>query len=168
MKSVFRQKEYEKRYYVSLRNNEHWTVGAERLIQSCKSAICLSDKEVGSYEIELPKLEVGEKFFLNDVVKEVTIQSVLRSSDGSITYYIEDILIETEESKTSLKESKEELLETRKLTEELNKTIGQNRKSEEQCHFYKNSYQSLKEEHEHYEKTHPYRHRFFNRKRHYF
>lgn len=162
MKSVFRQKEYEKRYYVSLRDNGHWTSGTERLIQSCKSAICLSDKEVGSYEIELPKLKVGEKFFLHNILKEVCIQSVLRSSDGSITYYIEDILIETEESKASLKEAKEELLKINKLTEELNEIKDEKNYDGEQCYLYKNAYRNLKKEYEDYKNTHPYEHRFFN------
>ena len=46
-------------------------------------------------------LEEGEKFFLKDIEKVVKIKSRMRSTDGSTTYYVEDEIVETENSKNS-------------------------------------------------------------------
>ena len=61
----------------------------------------LSDKVIGTYDIEIPMLEKGEEFFLHNIDKVVKIKNRMRSTDGSITYYVEDEFVETENSKKS-------------------------------------------------------------------
>ena len=53
-------------------------------------------------------LEVGDAFFLHDISQAVIIKSRMRSSDGSITYYVLDKIIETENTKRSKEECEKE------------------------------------------------------------
>ena len=66
----------------------------ETLIEVANEDKVISDKEIGRYDIEIPMLEIGDEFFLHDIQELVKIKSRTRSSDGSITYYIDDKIIE--------------------------------------------------------------------------
>ena len=65
---------------------------------------------IGEYDIDIPLLEKNEEFFLADIMQIVVIKKRLRSSDGSITYYVEDESVETEDQKKKLEEMYDELL----------------------------------------------------------
>lgn len=102
VKSVFRQREVEKIYGINCRKyswlyDEH----SDRMEINEIEQRVISDKMIGTYDIEIPMLEKGEEFFLEDVEKVVKIKNRMRSTDGSITYYVEDEIVETENSKKS-------------------------------------------------------------------
>ena len=100
VKSVFRQRTVEKIYGM---DSLCYSVYADkkRIEISEADKRVLSDKVIGTYDIEIPMLEKGEEFFLHDIEKTVKIQKRMRSTDGSITYYVEDEFAETENSKKS-------------------------------------------------------------------
>ena len=97
---------------------------------------------IDSCDIEIPMLEIGEEFFLSDITKTVRIKSRMRSSDGSITYYVEDEFVETENTKSSYE------------------------KCMEFVSNYSNRVESeitaLRTDFEEYKKKYKYKHRFFN------
>lgn len=100
VKSVFRQRTVEKIYGMdSLR----YSVYADRnkIEVSEADERVLSDKVIGTYDIEIPMLEKGEEFFLHNIDKVVKIKNRMRSTNGAITYYVEDEFVETENSKKS-------------------------------------------------------------------
>lgn len=102
VKSVFRQREIEKIYGINHFN--YWNPLADNVEKMEVSNIdkrVLSDKVIGEYDVEIPMLEVGEKFFLHDIGETVKIKNRMRSSDGSIAYYVEDKILETENSRKS-------------------------------------------------------------------
>lgn len=102
IKSIFRQREVEKIYgincrkYSRLYSNYYDKMEIEEI-----ELRVVSDKTIGIYDIEIPMLEKGEEFFLKDIEKVVKIKSRMRSTDGSTTYYVEDEIVETENSKNS-------------------------------------------------------------------
>ena len=102
VKSVFRQREIEKIYGINCRKYS-WLYDSlnDRMEVADIDTRVLSDKVIGTYDIEIPMLERGEEFFLEDIEKVVKISKRMRSSDGSITYYVEDEIVETENSKKS-------------------------------------------------------------------
>lgn len=69
----------------------------------------ISDEIIGEYDIDIPLLEKNEEFFLSDIVQIVKIKKRLRSSDGSITYYIQDEIVETKDQKKKLEDVYDEL-----------------------------------------------------------
>lgn len=149
-KSIFRRKTFEKLYYVGITD---WvnispnyclcTHGRTDKLTSCTENVEISDEEIGRYDIEIPLLEVGDEFFLHDIQKVVVIKSRLRSSDGSITYYVEDVTVETEN--------------TQKSKEIADKKVEKWNHEEEEI-------QKLKKEFEDYKREYKYKNRFFNRK----
>lgn len=149
-KSIFRRKTFEQIYYVGITewlnlspNYVMCTHGrTDNLISHTKN-IELSDVEIGRYDIEIPLLEVGDEFFLHDIQEIVKIKSRLRSSDGSITYYVEDIVVETENTQKS-----KEIADA--------KVENWNHKEEK--------YEKLKKEFDEYKEKYKYEHRFFNGK----
>jgi hypothetical protein len=102
VKSIFRQREVEKIYGINCSNHSWAYIDILRRmeIEEIDKRV-LSDKVIGTYDIEIPMLEKGEEFFLEDVEKVVKIKNRMRSTDGSITYYVEDEIVETENSKKS-------------------------------------------------------------------
>lgn len=70
----------------------------------------IADDVIGEYDIDIPLLEKNEEFFLADIMQIVVIKKRLRSYDGSITYYVEDEIVETEDQKKKLEEMYDELL----------------------------------------------------------
>lgn len=99
VKSIFRQRKiagkYEYNCYLGMRFN--------------RTAKVISDDVIGEYDIDIPTLEEDEEFFLADIAQIVIIKKKLRSSDGSITYYVEDKIVETEEEKQRIEKMYNEL-----------------------------------------------------------
>ncbi len=146
VKSIFRQREVEKLYRLKL--SECYSLGyttySSRSVGfEANEEIILSDKEIGRYDIEIPMLEVGDEFFFHDIQEVVVIKSKMRSSDNSITYYVEDKIIETENTKESY--------------EECNKIVEDYDNQEKEI-------KKLKEEFEDYKREYKYKNRFFNKK----
>lgn len=101
IKSVFRQRTVEKIYGIKTINYFSVYQDSRRIEISEADKRVLSDKVIGTYDIEIPMLKKGEEFFLHNIEKVVRIKNRMRSTDGSITYYVEDEFVETENSKKS-------------------------------------------------------------------
>lgn len=147
MKSIFRQREIEKLYELKVDSSYSYGIysyrSSSRVMAVGNDEKVISDKEIGRYDIEIPMLEVGDEFFLHDIQEVVVIKSKMRSSDGSITYYVEDKIIETENTKKSY--------------EECNNKI-------EHWDYEKEKFEKLEKEFEEYKKKYKYENRFFNKK----
>lgn len=100
VKSIFRQRKVAGKYVIDL-------FGETYLKKTDK---VIADDVIGEYDIDIPLLEKNEEFFLADIMQIVVIKKRLRSSDGSITYYVEDEIVETEDQKKKLEEMYDELL----------------------------------------------------------
>lgn len=100
VKSIFRQRKVAGKYVTDL-------FGETYLKKTDK---VIDDDVIGEYDIDIPLLEKNEEFFLADIMQIVVIKKRLRSSDGSITYYVEDDIVETEDQKKKLEEMYDELL----------------------------------------------------------
>ena len=100
VKSIFRQRKVAGKYVTDL-------FGETYLKKTDK---VIADDVIGEYDIDIPLLEKNEEFFLADIMQIVVIKKRLRSSDGSITYYVEDKIVETEDQKKKLEEMYDELL----------------------------------------------------------
>lgn len=128
IRSIFRQRQIEKIYVLIVKGNQilrplparfsdyaHITcdglwmdnspleMGDRLVVDACNGDI-ICEKEIGRYDIEIPMLDVGDEFFLHDIQKVIKIKSGMRSSDGSITYYVEDEMVETDVTKKSYDE----------------------------------------------------------------
>lgn len=99
VKSVFRQREIEKKYMLTQRFI-HWREH-DMIVETRIGDGEIEDKIIGVYNVEIPMLEIGDKFFLDDIQEVVEIRDRMRSTDGSIVYYVKDKYIETEYSKKS-------------------------------------------------------------------
>ena len=150
MKSIFRRKKYEAVYQIGVLETVYVTTNyvssilgkmKNNNVMSYKNKNELSDMVIGEYDIDLPLLEVGDEFFLQDIQELVKIKSRTRSSDGSVVYYVEDEIIETENSKTSKEECDEKVA-----------SWWQNERK----------YWDLKNEFDEYKEKYKYKHRFFN------
>ena len=152
VKSIFRQRENEKiyelhyyggGYFGLLRSESDVSLGTKSNTDNV-----ISDKVIGTYDIEIPMLEVGDEFFLHDIQEVVKVKSKMRSSDGSITYYTEDKVVETENTK---------------------KTYAECRQKIEHYKYEKEKFEDLekrldacKKELAEYKREYKYKHRFFN------
>lgn len=145
IRSIFRQREIEKLYELQefKRYDFYSDITSHRVVALGNYENVISDKEIGRYDIEIPMLEIGDKFFLHDIQEVVVIKSKMRSSDGSITYYTEDKIIETEKTKKSYEEC------TNKV---------------EQWDYEKKKFEKLEKEFDEYKKKYKYKNRFFNKK----
>lgn len=101
IKSVFRQREVEKIYGINRKSSWSSLINVDGMDILSIDKRVLSDKVIGTYNVEIPLLEVGEEFFLHDIEETVKIKNRMRSTDGSITYYVEDKILETENSRKS-------------------------------------------------------------------
>ena len=108
VKSIFRQREVEKLYKISVREQYFGYCTKYSIEIDDDSKNILSDKTIGEYDVEIPMLEVGDAFFLHDISQAVIIKSRMRSSDGSITYYVLDKFVETENTNRSKEECEKE------------------------------------------------------------
>ena len=89
-RSVFRRKEIERLYeFRKLYNWMRVPYETPFYFDYVTSGKELCEKEIGRYNIEMPLLEVGEEIFLDDIKESVRVVSRMRSTDGSVTYYVE-------------------------------------------------------------------------------
>ena len=153
-KSVFRRKEFEKIYefgireYIRVDDYFHTCTWGCSIIDPKKpSSNCylteIADIELGIYDVEMPMLEVGDEFFLHDIKELVKIKSRFRSSDGSVTYYVEDKVIETEN--------------TQKSKDLVNKQL-------ENWNHEEEKFEKIRKEFDEYKSKYKYENRFFNKK----
>ena len=154
VKSIFRQREVEKLYELCVRaengTNVCNCITRTKIIAVGNTEKVISDKEIGRYDIEIPMLEVGDEFFLHDIQEVIVIKSRMRSSDGSITYYVKDKIIDTEN--------------TQKSYEECSEKIEHWNQKEEEYIDLKNRLDDVKKEFRDYKKEYKYKNRFFNKK----
>lgn len=143
IKTIFRQKKYEKVYRLSYRGAREYEIDVSK-----KEDNLLSDEKIAEYNICIPMLRIGEEIFLEDIEKCITIRRSVRGSDGSIIYYIDDEFIETENTKKTLAECEEKILTYNKLKDEIIKSKKELKELEEEYKCYKNEYR--------------YKNRFFN------
>ena len=147
VKSVFRQREVEKLHELHYYGGDYF--GFYRSDSNVKLGTIaneenvISDKVIGTYDIEIPMLEIGDEFFLHDIQEVVKIKNNMRSSDGSITYYVEDKVVETENTKKSYAECREKI---------------------EHYKYEKEKFEDLEKRFEDYKREYKYKNRFFNRK----
>lgn len=99
VKSIFRQRKVAGKYVTNL--------FGETYLKETDEVI--SDEIIGEYDIDIPLLERNEEFFLSDITQIVKIEKKLRSSDGSITYYIQNEIVEIEDQKKKFEDAYNEL-----------------------------------------------------------
>lgn len=150
IKSIFRQREVEKLYELYYYGDDIYGLYSMKkyeqdvgLSTRINKNNVISDKVIGSYDVEIPMLEIGDKFFLHDIQEIVIIKNRMRSSDGSIIYYVEDKAVETENTKKTYAECVEKITYHKCEKEKLEK---------------------LEKEFEDYKKEYKYKNRFFNKK----
>ena len=108
-KSIFIQREVEKIYENYIEYNWMYNgrsgyshlpkINEIRIFTNNENVI--EEKVIGEYDIDSPPLDMGDEFYLCDIGKIVKIKKRVRNSDNSFTYYIEDELVETENTKIS-------------------------------------------------------------------
>ena len=161
VKSIFRRREIEKLYELGIRNQYEYNFifkkVDETLIEVANEDKVISDKEIGIYNIEIPMLEVGDEFFLHDIQELVKIKNRIRSSDGSIIYYVDDKIIETDNTRKSYVECREKI-ELWKYEKEKNKELEEKNKE------LKEKLKSVNKEFDDYRNKYKYKRRFFNKK----
>ena len=154
VKSIFRRREIEKLYELGIKNQYEYHFifkkVDETLIEVANEDKVISDKEIGRYDIEIPMLEIGDEFFLHDIQELVKIKSRTRSSDGSITYYVGDKIIETDNTRKSYAECREKI-EHWKYEKEKYKELEEKLKN-------------VNKEFDDYRNKYKYERRFFNKK----
>ena len=109
VKSVFRQRKIEKIYKIGIEYESFIHKKEQIVIADTNDKNILSDEVIGTYDVDIPILNIGEEFFLCDINKNVKIKNRMRSSDGSITYYVEDEYIETENTQQTHDECQHKL-----------------------------------------------------------
>lgn len=172
IRSIFRQRQIEKIYvlivkgddimrplpagfsdYACITSDGLWMdisplgKGDRLVVDSCDGDI-ICEKEIGRYDVEIPMLDVGDEFFLHDIQKVIKIKSRMRSSDGSITYYVEDEMVETDTTKKSYDECMKKI-----------------ENWENECGKYDllvRKFNGMLVEFEKYKKKYKFQHRFFN------
>ena len=161
VKSIFMQSEYESVYILGYVNE--YVDSDDRFYNVCSrekrtmrhARNFIRDIKIAEYDIELPLLEEGDEFFLVDEQRKVTIKSRMRSSDGSVTYYIKDKLIDTENTEKTKKECDDVVMKCTRLNERL-----------VVCEHEKNvvlrKLESLEVEFGIYRNRFKYEHKFFN------
>lgn len=110
-KSIFRQRQCEKLY--RFKDNSYLYIkGIEYCLNTDN---IISDKQLTVHDIEAPLLEEGEHFFLHDIEKEIVIKSRMRSSDGTVVYYVNDEIVETENTKRTYEECEQKILRFKEM-----------------------------------------------------
>ena len=110
-KSVFIQRKVEKLYenyieynwvYTSSNGYVHLPKRNEiRISNKSNDENVIEEKIIGEYDIDSPPLDIDDEFFLCNMGKLVKIKKRIRNSNNSFTYYVEDELVETENTKIS-------------------------------------------------------------------
>ena len=137
-RSVFRQRKVEEIYRIKIEDygycNKYYVCAGN------ENRNILSDDIIGTYDVEIPLLEPGNKFYLHDINEVVTIKERMRSSDGTIIYYCTDKLIETENTKESFKKCQLQKEKFDELQEKNNSLKEQIRKVKFEFAQYKDRY----------------------------
>lgn len=147
-KSIFIQRKVEKLFENYIEYN--WMYGRDgyshlpkineiRIFTNNENVI--EEKVIGEYDIDSPPLDIGDEFYLCDIAKIVKIKKRVRNSDNSFTYYIEDELVETENTKISKEKCDKEFDKYCSAVDE---------------------FDALKEEFDAYKRKYKYRKKFFN------
>lgn len=147
-KSIFIQREVEKIYENYIEYNWMYSrsgyshlpkINEIRIFTNNENVI--EEKVIGEYDIDSHPLDIGDEFYLCDIGKIIKIKKRVRNSDNSFTYYIEDELVETENTKMSKEKCDKEFDKYCSAVDE---------------------FDALKEEFDTYKKEYKYKHRFFN------
>lgn len=148
-KSIFIQREVEKIYENYIEYNWMYNgrsgyshlpkINEIRIFTNNENVI--EEKVIGEYDIDSPPLDIDDEFYLCDIGKIIKIKKRVRNSDNSFTYYIEDELVETENTKISKEKCDKEFDKYCSAVDE---------------------FDALKEEFDTYKRKYKYKHRFFN------
>ena len=127
-RSIFKQKVYAKRYEVRL--IKYYTYSncgynlEYRIAESTSDLI--EEKEIFTCDLEMPLLEVGDKFYIEELKLLVTIKERYRTSKENVVYFIDNKFIEDEQT-TASKQDAENLFiqrkENKSKLQELNEII---------------------------------------------
>lgn len=142
-RSVFLQREKQKVYRLERKIDPDRWISSDDVMYVGESTDGkeLRITKLGEYDLTTPMLEVGESFFLADLNQKVVITERMRDSNGFITYFVQDKLVETDETLVSYDRARKELAD---YNSEMMR------------------YEDLKDEFNAYKESHPYKHRFFN------
>lgn len=148
-KSIFVQREVEKIYenYIEYNWKYNGRSGYSHLPKINEIRIftnnenVIEEKVIGEYDIDSPPLDIGDEFYLCDIGKIIKIKKRVRNSDNSFTYYIEDELVETENTKISKEKCDKEFDKYCSAVDE---------------------FDALKEEFDTYKRKYKYKKKFFN------
>ena len=147
-KSIFIQREVEKLYENYIEYDWRCTKGGYshlperngiRIFTNNENVI--EEKVIGEYDIDSSPLDIDDEFFLCDIGKTIKIKKRVRNSDNSFTYYVEDELVETENTKISKEKCYKEF--------------------DKHCSAV-DEFEALKEEFDTYKRKYKYRKKFFN------
>lgn len=138
-RSIFKQKVYAKRYEVKFiehkipffRVSGYYDYNYEyKIVESCSNLI--EEKEIFICELEMPLLEVGDKFYIEELNKLVTIKERYRTSKENVVYFIDDSLVENEQTSISKQEAEDQFIKTeefknkfKELDEMIKKSIAE-------------------------------------------
>lgn len=92
-------------------------------VQSIKNRDKYDYVLLSACDVDKPLLEVGEKFYLNEIEEVVVIEEAIRTSGGEVRYHTTYIVetVEDEETEKSKKSAEEKVEENRKWREERSK-----------------------------------------------
>ena len=161
VKSIFMQSEYESVYILGYANDHvdsdgrYYEVSSRERRTKKHARNFIRDVKIAEYDIELPLLEEGDDFFLVDEQRKVTIKSRMRSSNGSVIYYIKDKLIDTENTEKTKKECDDVVMKCTRLNEQLD--VCENEKN-----VALRELETLRAEFGIYKARFKYEHKFFN------
>lgn len=155
VKSVFRRREVEKIYEVCAKcDGGYWGDRVYVPVIAWNHNV-ITDKVIGTYDIEIPLLEPGECFYLDDIEEEVIIDKRMRSSDGSIVYYAKDKAVKTDNTDSSYHDCLARI-------EKMNHDEEEFKKTKWELEIYKTKLKILRDEYEKYKEDYKYKNRFFN------
>jgi len=104
-KSIFRQKTYVRRYSLEYSQyNYMFSTRSRKELNIDSSSNLVSDEEIFVCNLEMPLLEDGEEFFIDELNTSVVIESRCRSSLGSVIYYVRSKHVDDEETKRTFDE----------------------------------------------------------------
>lgn len=155
IKSVFRRRDVEKIYTIG---------GTYGHLCSERSGKTLMDKQIGEYEIDIPLLEKGDKFYLSDIQEEVIIESRMRGSNGTTVYYVKDKMVETEHTARTYIECMVQIKQLDYDEDKIEKLENEIRALKQDVRDAENKFRKLEDNYKWYRNTYKYEHRFFNSK----
>ena len=102
--SMFRQKVFAKRYYCLVMCGNRWGYNKVSAIniQAAAEQNFLEDSEFFNCDLEMPLLEIGDHFFIEELNELVYIKSRYRTSSNKVVYYIDDKYIEDDKTRETV------------------------------------------------------------------